>query len=157
MDLRHLEQIVAICRAGSFPALRGNWASQPDSEQEHHGELEASLGVKLFERTNTKAMPTVLWALLSQTNAEALLQNVTSLGHMLEQMAGERGLLRIGVGPATRLRPLPDLVAKLRDSPSWLTRGRAVCRAAAHVTRAEGGPVGSTPCSVKSSSQSTTT
>jgi DNA-binding transcriptional LysR family regulator len=38
---------------------------------------------------------------------------VTTLGHELEQMAkDEAGRLRIGLGPATRLHPLPKLIEK---------------------------------------------
>ncbi|MDE2579380.1 MAG: LysR family transcriptional regulator [Hyphomicrobiales bacterium] len=116
MDLRHLEQIVAICRAGSFSgAARELGVAQPTLSKSI-ARLETSLGVKLFERSSTKAQPTVYGRFVAD-NAEALLQNVNTLGRMLEQMArGERGLLRIGVGPATRLRPLPVLLARLRDA-----------------------------------------
>jgi DNA-binding transcriptional LysR family regulator len=48
-------------------------------------------------------------------HASTLLQNVTTLGHELEQMAkDEAGRLRIGVGPATRLHPLPKLTKRPR-------------------------------------------
>lgn len=116
MELRHLEQIVAICRAGSFSGVARELGVAQPTLSKSIGRLETSLGVKLFERTSVKAQPTVYGRFVAD-NAEALLQNVTSLGRMLEQMArGERGLLRIGVGPATRLRPLPGLAERLRDT-----------------------------------------
>ncbi|MCC2105778.1 MAG: LysR family transcriptional regulator [Hyphomicrobiales bacterium] len=116
MDLRHLEQIAAICRAGSFSgAARELGVAQPTLSKSI-ARLEANLGVRLFERTNAKALPTVYGRFVAE-QAHSLLQNVDSLGRTLEQMArGERGLLRIGVGPATRLRPLPRLVERLAEA-----------------------------------------
>jgi len=112
MDLRHLEQIVAICRAGSFSgAAKALGIAQPTLSKSI-GRLEAKLGIQLFERTNANARPTVYGQFVAD-HASALLQNVTTLGHELEQMAkGEAGLLRIGVGPATRLHPLPKVIRK---------------------------------------------
>ena len=59
MDLRHLEQIVAICRAGSFSgAAKALGIAQPTLSKSI-GRLEAKLGIQLFERTNANARPTV--------------------------------------------------------------------------------------------------
>jgi DNA-binding transcriptional LysR family regulator len=112
MELRHLEQIVAICRAGSFSgAAKALGIAQPTLSKSI-SRLEAKLGVLLFERTNANARPTVYGQFVAD-HATALLGNVTSLSHELEQMArGEAGLLRIGVGPATRLKPLPKVIGK---------------------------------------------
>jgi DNA-binding transcriptional LysR family regulator len=42
---------------------------------------------------------------------------VTTLSHELEQMVrGEAGHLRIGVGPATRLRPLPWVIQRATEA-----------------------------------------
>lgn len=116
MELRHLEQIVAVCRSGSFSgAAKALGIAQPTLSKSI-SRLEAKLGVKLFERTNASARPTV-YAQFVADHAATLLQNVTALSHELEQMAkGEAGLLRIGVGPATRLRPLPQLIRKAAEA-----------------------------------------
>jgi DNA-binding transcriptional LysR family regulator len=112
MDLRHLEQIVAICRAGSFSGAAKELGIAQPTLSKSIGRLEAKLGIQLFERTNASARPTVYGQFVAD-HASTLLQNVTTLGHELEQMAkGEAGLLRIGVGPATRLRPLPKVMQK---------------------------------------------
>jgi len=112
MELRHLEQIVAICRAGSFSgAAKALGISQPTLSKSI-SRLEAKLGVQLFERSTTNNRPTAYGQFVAD-HASSLLQSVTTLGHELEQMAkGEAGLLRIGVGPATRLHPLPKVVGK---------------------------------------------
>ncbi len=112
MDLRHLEQIVAICRAGTFSGAAKELGIAQPTLSKSIGRLEAKLGIQLFERTNANARPTVYGQFVAD-HASALLQNVTTLGHELEQMAkGEAGLLRIGVGPATRLHPLPKVIRK---------------------------------------------
>lgn len=112
MDLRHLEQIVAICRAGSFSgAAKALGIAQPTLSKSI-SRLEAKLGVQLFERSNANARPTAYGQFVAD-HASTLLQNVTTLGHELEQMArGEAGTLKIGVGPATRLHPLPKVMQK---------------------------------------------
>jgi DNA-binding transcriptional LysR family regulator len=112
MELRHLEQIVAICRAGSFSgAAKALGIAQPTLSKSI-SRLEDKLGILLFERSNANARPTVYGQFVAD-HATALLGNVSSLSHELEQMArGEAGLLRIAVGPATRLHPLPKVIEK---------------------------------------------
>jgi DNA-binding transcriptional LysR family regulator len=116
MELRHLEQIVAICREGSFSgAAKMLGISQPTLSKSI-GRLEARIGVKLFERSNANARATIYGQFVAD-HASALLQSVTALGHELEQMArGEAGLLRIAVGPATRLHPLPQIIPKIAQA-----------------------------------------
>lgn len=115
MELRHLEQILAVCREGGFSgAARRLHLTQPTLSKSI-ARLEDSLSIKLFEREGGAARPTSYGAFVA-ARAEALLQRVASLSYDLEQLArGEEGRVRIAVGPATRLRPLPQflsLVAK---------------------------------------------
>jgi DNA-binding transcriptional LysR family regulator len=112
MDLRHLEQIVAICRAGSFSGAAKELGIAQPTLSKSISRLEAKLGIQLFERTNANARPTTYGQFVAD-HASTLLQNVTTLGHELQQMAkGEAGMLKIGVGPATRLHPLPKVMQK---------------------------------------------
>jgi DNA-binding transcriptional LysR family regulator len=112
MDLRHLEQIVAICRVGSFSGAAKELGIAQPTLSKSIGRLEAKLGIQLFERTNANAVPTAYGQFVAD-HASTLLQNVTTLGRELEQMAkGEAGILKIGIGAATRLRPLPNVMQK---------------------------------------------
>jgi DNA-binding transcriptional LysR family regulator len=113
MELRHLEQILEICRAGGFSgAARKLSISQPTLSKSI-ARLEAQLSLKLFERTNGAARPTAYGAFVAQ-RAEALLQGVAALSRDLEQLArGEEGRIRIAVGPASRLKPLPQLLRRI--------------------------------------------
>lgn len=113
MELRHLEQILEICRAGGFSgAARKLQISQPTLSKSI-ARLEAQLSLKLFERSTGAAKPTTYGAFVAQ-RAETLLQSVASLSRDLEQLArGEQGRIRIAAGPATRLKPLPELMRRL--------------------------------------------
>lgn len=113
MELRHLEQILEICRAGGFSgAARKLQISQPTLSKSI-ARLEAQLSLRLFERTNGAARPTAYGAFVAQ-RAEILLQGVAALSRDLEQLArGEEGRIRIAVGPASRLKPLPELLRRV--------------------------------------------
>lgn len=113
MELRHLEQIVAICKAGSFSAAAERLGISQPTLSKSIARLEEKLGVKLFERTTGSARPTVFGTYVAD-HAESHLLGVTAIGQELVQMArGEAGLLRIAVGPATRLKPMPGVVRRL--------------------------------------------
>lgn len=113
MELRHLEQILEICRAGGFSgAARKLQISQPTLSKSI-ARLEAQLSLKLFDRNGGAARPTAYGAFVAQ-RAETLLQGVAALSRDLEQLArGEEGRVRIAVGPASRLKPLPELLRRV--------------------------------------------
>ena len=115
MELRHLEQILEICRAGGFSgAARKLEISQPTLSKSI-ARLEAQLSLRLFERNGGAARPTAYGAFVAQ-RAEALLTGVAALTRDLEQLArGEEGRVRIAVGPATRLKPLPAFLARVGE------------------------------------------
>jgi len=113
MELRHLEQILEICRAGGFSgAARKLSISQPTLSKSI-ARLEAQLSLKLFDRNGGAARPTAYGAFVAQ-RAETLLQGVAALSRDLEQLArGEEGRVRIAVGPGSRLKPLPELMRRV--------------------------------------------
>lgn len=113
IELRLLEQVVEICHAGSFSeAARRLRLSQP-ALSKSVSRLEALLGVQLFERSGGAAKPTELGELVADRGRQ-LLASSNALGRELQQRAlGAAGRLRIGVGPATRIRPLPQVIRGL--------------------------------------------
>jgi DNA-binding transcriptional LysR family regulator len=75
--------------------------------------LEKTLRVELFDRSSGKARPTVFGEVAAE-HAEILLAGVSRLGQQLQQLAkGEAGSLRIGVGCATRVKLLPEVVRQV--------------------------------------------
>lgn len=115
MELRHLEQIVAIRRAKGFTgAARELGISQPTLSKSI-ARLESQLAFKLFDRTGSGARATAYGDYIAD-RAEALLQSAGALMHEVQQLArGEAGRLRIGVGPVARLKILPRIIGQASE------------------------------------------
>lgn len=113
IELKQLEHVVEICRSGSFSgAARRLRLSQP-ALSKSISRLESQLGVLLFKRAGGSAKPTEFGELIAE-RGRALLDSSTALSRELEQRAGHvTGRLRIGVGPTTRLRPMPQVIRGL--------------------------------------------
>ncbi len=113
MDLKQLEQLVAVCSTGSFTAAARKLGISQPTLSKSIGRLEKDLGLKLFDREGGKAQPNVFGRLVADHGAD-LLSGVERLRAELEQLArGESGVLRIGVGPATRVKLLPEVVREV--------------------------------------------
>jgi DNA-binding transcriptional LysR family regulator len=110
MELKHLEQILAICEAGGLSkAARRLRISQP-SLSKSVAKLESELGVQLFNRSDGGVTPTIYGRYIAD-RSENLLTTIAALSLELKQMArGEAGKLRIGSGPASRIGLLPAVL-----------------------------------------------
>jgi DNA-binding transcriptional LysR family regulator len=113
MELKQLEHLVAVCDAGSFSgAAKCLRISQPTLSKSI-ARLEKALGVDLFDRSGGRARPTICGQAAAE-HAETLLAGAARLLQQVEQLAkGEAGSLRIGVGPATRVKLLPEVVQQV--------------------------------------------
>jgi DNA-binding transcriptional LysR family regulator len=110
IELKHLEHVLEICRAGSFSAAARRLQISQPALSKSISRLESQLGLHLFERTGGAAKPTELAELIAE-RGRALLISSNALSRELGQRAsGASGRLRIGVGPTTRLKPLPQVV-----------------------------------------------
>lgn len=113
LDIKHLEAVMEVCRAGSFSAAARQLRVSQPSLSKGIARLEAQLGVRLFDRSAGMARPTIYGQLLAD-RGRGLLESAAALGRDLRQLAqGSGARLRIGVGPATRLKPLPAVVSGL--------------------------------------------
>src|SRR5581483_6374691 len=113
LELRHLRQIREICRTGSFSGAAEVLSVSQPALSRSIARLERELGVRLFDREGGAARPTD-YGLLVASRAEAVLASVSSLNRDIARLAnGRGGRLRIGVGSATRLRPLPAVIARV--------------------------------------------
>jgi len=111
MDLRQLDQIVAIARYGGFSeAARRLGISQPTLSKSI-ARLESQMSISLFYRGGGRARPTSHGQFLAD-RGEVLLKEFEDLNQEFTRMVrGEKGKLRIGVGPAPMVGLLPGIVA----------------------------------------------
>lgn len=113
MELKQLEHLVAVCTTGSFSGAAKRLRISQPTLSKSIARLEKQLGVKLFDRTGGSARPNV-YGHTAAEHAAAVLAGVERMSQQLEQLArGEAGSLRIGVGPATRIKLLPEVVRQV--------------------------------------------
>jgi DNA-binding transcriptional LysR family regulator len=114
MDLRHLQTFQAVLREGSFlRASRALRLAQPTVTL-HIQELEAELGLALFDRSGRRRRQTPAGELLAQ-RALPILDSVEALGRSLAELReGRGGLLRLGAFEPTASRRLVPLLGRLR-------------------------------------------
>jgi DNA-binding transcriptional LysR family regulator len=112
MELRHLEQIVAVVKAGGFNgAARLLGVAQPTLSKSI-ARLESQLGLQLFDRSTEGTRPTPHGDYLAR-RAEPLLHEVAALMREVEQRSrGDLGVLTIAAGAATHLNPLPMVITR---------------------------------------------
>jgi LysR family transcriptional regulator, regulator of the ytmI operon len=123
MDLRHLLTFRAVLREGSFlKAARALRLAQPTVTL-HIQELEAELGLELFDRRGRSRPPTPAGEELAG-RALPILDAVDSLTRsMAELRDGRSGLVRIASIEPTASRRVTPLLARLRrDRPAVRVR-----------------------------------
>lgn len=114
LELRHFQAVVAICTHGSLgAAARALGVAQPSLSQTI-ARLEKQLGAKLFDRRDGGPLRPTAAAQILASRGEAILRDVQALAADLHAAAhASPSVVRIGVGPVTRLRPLPGLLETL--------------------------------------------
>lgn len=102
MDVRHMRQVLAIYRHGSFAKAADAVGVAQPTLSKSIARLEDELGLKLFDRTGSGATVTPMGALLVG-RAETIIAEAERLARDIELVAaGQIGDARIGVGPAMR-------------------------------------------------------
>lgn len=113
MEFRQLEHLVAVCSEGSFSSAAKRLGISQPTLSKSIARLERHFGLTLFERAGGSARPTV-YGRAAAEHAAILLAGVGRMCEQLEELAGgETGSLRIGVGPATRVKLLPEVVRQV--------------------------------------------
>ncbi|MBJ7408777.1 MAG: LysR family transcriptional regulator [Phenylobacterium sp.] len=102
MDVRHMRQVLAIHRHGSFVKAADDIGVAQPTLSKSISRLEDELGIKLFDRTGSGAKVTPMGALLVG-RAETIIAEAERLARDIELVAaGQIGEARIGIGPALR-------------------------------------------------------
>ncbi len=122
-DLRKLEQMVRVARAGSFSAAAAQlYVTQPALSR-NIAALEKDLGITLFERGRGGVTLTTEGVLAVEA-AEGLLRHADSLAHNLDLLRrGDAGRVAFGLGPLLASLVLSDLAREfLRVRPGLQLR-----------------------------------
>lgn len=99
ITLRHIEQIDALCRHGNFRLAADNLCISQPALSRSILTLEERLGVKLFDRTRGKLLPTRYGALIQQ-RGQKMLREMQLLHRDISMLrGGEEGIIHIGCGP----------------------------------------------------------
>lgn len=120
MNLRQLEAFRAVMRAGSVGgAARAMNLSQP-SVSRLVGDLERSVGFKLFLRSGRGIIPTVE-ARRFHISVESMLLGIDRIGEVAAAIRdAETGDVALGVNPTLALRVLPRAVAQIENTGARL-------------------------------------
>ena len=114
MTLRQLEVFLAIARVHSYrQAAEALHTSQPALSQ-HIRELEAELGVRLFDRLSRGVVLTEAGGLLEE-RAKRVFATLTDVREVLGELQGlQRGSLLIGASTTPGIYVLPAVIGEFR-------------------------------------------
>lgn len=114
MTLRQLEVFLAIAHAHSYrQAAEALHTSQPALSQ-HVRELEAELGVRLFDRLSRGVVPTEAGRLLEE-RAKRVFATLTDVREVLGELQGlQRGSLLVGASTTPGIYVLPSVIGEFR-------------------------------------------
>lgn len=116
LELRQLEIVLSICREGSIGAAARKLGLRQPTLSQALARLERELGETLFERQDGVSVRPTPTAELIAAHAAKVLRLIDDLSSTLTSTG--QTTLRIGVGPVTRLKPLPKLLLALaREEP----------------------------------------
>lgn len=109
IDIKRLEQIVAVARRGSFSAAAEELHITQPGLSRSIAALEERLGIRIFERGRGGASLTPVGA-LAVAEAQALLRKARALDHNLRLYGrGDAGKVAFGMGPLVSSMVMPGL------------------------------------------------
>lgn len=114
MNIRQLETFVAIAQLGSFSAVASRLNASQSTISARIQELEQTLGVSLFDRTQRSVRLTLKGRELLPHAQHA----VSAFGEIRRRISGSEalsGLIRIGVAEVVAVSWLPDFITTVHD------------------------------------------
>ncbi|MEZ4448782.1 MAG: LysR substrate-binding domain-containing protein [Nannocystaceae bacterium] len=139
LTLRQLQYVVAVADVGSFRGAAERCRVAQPSLSAQVAEVEASLGVRLFERDRRRVLITRAGAAVIE-RARRLLVDVQELSASARRFADPlAGELRLGVIPTVAPYLLPELAPRLREAFPRLSIVWVEERTAALAARLRGG------------------
>lgn len=114
MELRHLRGVALLAELGSITAVAKVLHLSAPAVHKQFRELEAELGIKVYERTGRTIRVTDAANVLLPFAREMLAQYEGAVAAVKEWKGLKKGLVRIGAGPTTSSYILPGLLRKFR-------------------------------------------
>jgi DNA-binding transcriptional LysR family regulator len=115
ITLKHLEQVLALGDAGNFARAAEQLGISQPTLSRNIAALEYDLGLTLFDRGRSGALPTVFGQLL-MTRGQRVLRDAGALHDELMAVAGmDVGQLKIVAGPYAVEDPIAEAVARLSN------------------------------------------
>ena len=116
LSLQDLQDITAICEAGSFRKAAARLGITQPTLSSRVALMERRLGAQLFERGRGRSQPSEL-ALTVAAQASGLLGEVSGLVEQMQRIAeGARGLVRMGFGPVPAYSLLEAVIREVDRS-----------------------------------------
>jgi LysR family cyn operon transcriptional activator len=110
LDIRHLRYFLAVAEAGSFSRAADRLGISQPSVSQQMRDLEAGLGVPLFQRRGKRILLTPR-GLIFQEHARSILHQLENFLQELNSEPGElRGTLHLGVIPVLNVPLVPRLL-----------------------------------------------
>ncbi|HYS48165.1 MAG TPA: LysR family transcriptional regulator [Xanthobacteraceae bacterium] len=118
ISLRQIRAVVAVCEEGSFTRAADRENATQSGISQHIAALERTLGVRLFERSNTGVRPTPAGTRYYRRCIEALGTLKTGSEEMRALAGRVTGTLRVGLMPTfTRAALAPTLRDYVHEHP----------------------------------------
>ena len=115
-ELRHIEAFLAVARLGHFTrAAAALHVSQPALTVQIR-QLEAALGVRLFDRNNRRVAITQAGRDLVAPLERISLDVASVVRHAHDLSAHRRGLVTVAALPSVAAGPLPQAIRRLADA-----------------------------------------
>jgi len=138
MDIRQLETFLRVIDAGSFAAAAEALSATPSAVSARIRELERSLGVDLFDRSQHRAQLTAKGQELV-ASAREIVALATRVRHQIGDVEALTGTVRLGVVGLVAITWLPKLMVAMRTNYPGVTVTLEAALSAALLERLRGG------------------
>jgi DNA-binding transcriptional LysR family regulator len=119
-SVKELETFLAVVEAGSFEAAARRLNATPPAVSKRISELEATLGVRLFERSTRRSALTAGARALAPY-AQRVLDGIGGILRTVGERSSLRGNVRLGIPETIAYTQLPEILRRVSDSLPQLT------------------------------------
>src|SRR6516165_6278839 len=119
-SVKELETFLAVVEAGSFEAAARRLNATPPAVSKRISELEATLGVRLFERSTRRSALTAGARALAPY-AQRVLDGIGGILRTVGERSSLRGNVRLGIPETIAYTQLPEILRRVSANLPQLT------------------------------------